>query len=283
MEVVLLGTAGGPGGHPQRAGISTLLQDAGKTVLVDAGEGVVHRWTQAGAPASGPDLILLTHLHDDHTAGLPALLSFAFTTRGRPLHIIGPQGTRALVDGALAFAATNAAIRNAESGAVRDPRDFVQVEERTPGLWWEGDGLRIVAVGNSHFSRGILATDEGSSVSLQVAAGDCRVVLTGDTGPSEAVEALAAGADLLVSEMASGADVAAVPAFVRSHMLREHLSPAAVGQLAQRARVRRVVLSHIRDVTDEDVAGVRLHYAGPVEAGHDLQRLTPCAEAATSQ
>ncbi|MFM1886418.1 MAG: hypothetical protein RL026_1575, partial [Pseudomonadota bacterium] len=31
MEVVLLGTAGGPGGHPQRAGISTLLQDAGKT------------------------------------------------------------------------------------------------------------------------------------------------------------------------------------------------------------------------------------------------------------
>lgn len=277
MEIVLLGTAGGPGGHPQRAGIATLLQGGGHSVLVDAGEGVVHRWAQAEAPASGPDVILLTHLHDDHTAGLPALLSFAFTMHGRPLHIIGPAGTRALVDGALAFAATNASLRNAESGQARELRDLVRVEERAPGLWWDAEGLRIVAAGNSHYSRGVLAAEAGASVALQFTAAGCRVVLTGDTGPSEAVDALAAGADLLVTEMASSADVAAVPAFVRSHMLREHLSPDAIGTLATKARVKRVVLSHIRDVAAADIARIRTHYAGPVETGRDLQRLAPCA------
>jgi ribonuclease BN (tRNA processing enzyme) len=53
----------------------------------------------------------------------------------------------------------------------------------------------------------------------------------------------------------------------------EHLSPAQVGDLATKAGVRKLVLSHVGKVSEEDLAQVRAHYSGPVVLGQDLQSI----------
>ena len=80
LDVVLLGT-GTPVADPARHGPSTGLVFGGRGLVVDTGPGVVRRLAEAaklhGQPALEPGnvgLVLLTHLHSDHTTGLPDLI-----------------------------------------------------------------------------------------------------------------------------------------------------------------------------------------------------------------
>lgn len=269
--LTLLGTAGGPGGHPERAGIATLIESGSVRCLVDAGDGVSGQLARAGIAVNELDVVLLTHLHDDHTAGLPGLLSFRHTMRGAPLRLIGPPGTRALLEGILAFLTANTAIRGHE-GRLADPATLFDVEEAEPGLVFVDGPLTVTAAENSHYGLTTFATEQ-RSYAFRFDAPDRSIVLTGDTGESVAVETLARGADVLVSEMVTAADVAMVPPPVRAHMLAEHLSPVQVGRLAARAGVAAIVLSHFTDASPEDLAAIRGEFTGNVIAGTDLLRL----------
>ena len=95
--VTLLGTAGGPGGKANAAGIATLITVGTHRYLVDGGEGVSRQLAMSGVRETAIDRVFITHLHDDHTAGIPSLVTFAHTTRleippsGDPkMQIIGP-------------------------------------------------------------------------------------------------------------------------------------------------------------------------------------------------
>jgi ribonuclease BN (tRNA processing enzyme) len=48
--------------------------------------------------------VFLTHLHSDHTSGLPDLFNTSWVMgRKQPLQLYGPRGTQELVDGLLKF------------------------------------------------------------------------------------------------------------------------------------------------------------------------------------
>src|SRR5580692_11730321 len=104
-QVVILGT-GTPRADPDRSGpaVAVILND--QAYLFDAGPGVVRRAAAASRvhciPAlAGPRLgrVFLTHLHTDHTLGLPDLI-FSPWVLGRtaPLDLFGPPGAKAMVD-----------------------------------------------------------------------------------------------------------------------------------------------------------------------------------------
>jgi ribonuclease BN (tRNA processing enzyme) len=62
-------------------------------VLIDCGASSLPALKRLGVARENIDLILITHFHGDHFAGLPFLLLDAqFTRRTRPLVIAGPQG-----------------------------------------------------------------------------------------------------------------------------------------------------------------------------------------------
>ncbi len=90
-----------------------------------------------------------------------------------------------------------------------------------------------------------------------------RIVYGADCGPNERLERAAAGAQLLVAEatLADASDEAG-PAGRRGHM-----SAAEAGELAARADVERLVLTHFSDQLDPDWlrAQAALAYAGPIE------------------
>lgn len=272
--IVLLGTSGGPLARPDRAGIATLLAIGGKKYLIDAGEGVVHQLGKADLQAADVRTVFLTHLHDDHYAGLPALATFAYTTRAPGLAVFGPPGTAALGEGVKAVMMPSARIRMIENHLPRSPADFLSATEFSAGLVLDDGTVRVTAMPNTHFH--LPPTADGKqdlSFSLKFEGAGRTIVFTGDTGPSAEVTAFAKGADVLVAEMASLEDQAAVPPMVREHMAQEHLSPLEVGKLAATAGVGKLVLSHVGRVTDADLAVIRSVYAGQIVLGSDLARL----------
>ncbi|HEV8455190.1 MAG TPA: MBL fold metallo-hydrolase, partial [Gemmatimonadales bacterium] len=98
-RVVMLGT-GTPNPDPGRSGPAVAVVVNGTAYLFDAGTGVMRRAAQAAgngidallAPRIG--LVFLTHLHSDHTIGLPDVIHTGWIAgRARPLRLFGPPGT----------------------------------------------------------------------------------------------------------------------------------------------------------------------------------------------
>src|SRR5262245_51268655 len=100
IVVTLLGT-GTPQPRIDRLGPAILLESGGHRLLFDAGRGVPIRLEQAGVRPGRVEAVFLTHLHSDHTTGLPDLWLTGWLPpaggRTTPLLVIGPKGTQGLV------------------------------------------------------------------------------------------------------------------------------------------------------------------------------------------
>lgn len=98
LDVCLLGTAGMMP-LPNRWLTSLMLRYNGSSILIDCGEGTQIAMKKSGWSPKPIDAILITHLHADHISGLPGLLlSIANADRTEPVKIIGPAGTRHVVE-----------------------------------------------------------------------------------------------------------------------------------------------------------------------------------------
>jgi len=96
--------------------------------------------------------------------------------------------------------------------------------------------------------------------------GGRSLVYSGDTDYSEQLVDLAQQADLLICESA----------FPEGLKVRGHLTPALAGEIAARAGVHRLMLTHFYPVCDQtDIeAECRRTYNGPLILARDLMRIT---------
>src|SRR5215471_1617432 len=95
VAVQILGS-GAPGFVKDRANTSYLLWVGGQAkILIDAGGGACVRFGQAGAKFSDLSMILVSHLHPDHSSDLPGVLWSGRMTRNDTLPIVGPSGNEA--------------------------------------------------------------------------------------------------------------------------------------------------------------------------------------------
>ena len=99
LDVCLLG-CGGMLPLPERHLTALSVRLNGHRLLIDCGEGTQVAMHRFGVGFKSLDMILLTHLHTDHTAGLPGLLlTVGNAGRTDPLTVWGPPGTGALIEG----------------------------------------------------------------------------------------------------------------------------------------------------------------------------------------
>jgi ribonuclease BN (tRNA processing enzyme) len=264
--LTLLGTAGGPFGHPTRAGIASLLTVNDTNYLVDAGEAVVHQIARSGAGSIS--VVFLTHLHNDHTAGLFSLMSLG---RGN-LTIFGPPRTSAFVNALNEALAFNAEIRDAEliqgTNANVAPRQIAG-KDIVSGVVYMDQNVTVEAIENTHFHITGSPANRNKSYSFKVRTPDRVFVFTGDTGWSDELVRFAAGADVLLSEMVSPTELGPNPNY---HMTDEHLSPTQVGRLAAAAKVKMVIASHVRPSLAGDLAEIRRQFSGAAVIGEDLMK-----------
>ncbi|TQQ78941.1 MBL fold metallo-hydrolase [Halonotius roseus] len=100
MEVTFLGTGSAmPTGDRMQTGL--LLTHDDRTLLVDCGSGVLHRLASTDVGYEGVSTVLLTHLHLDHVADLLPLLKARWLAGEEHLEVVGPVGTKELLDGLL--------------------------------------------------------------------------------------------------------------------------------------------------------------------------------------
>lgn len=287
-----LGTAGGPVPTPERSEPANLLTAASQKVLVDTGDGTVDQLARIGLDLGQIHSVFISHPHWDHVGGLAAVIGLRWMNQfPGTLTVYGPVGTRSIVNGIIASLATPASIGFGLGALPQPPAESVRVIEIADGQTLSlGDGLSVTAAANTHFNHDGKPDPHGVSLSYRFALRARSITYTGDTGPSTAVERLAKGSDMLVSEVIDLDRLLheirmrrkdAPPQMLQAmeeHLSTHHLKPEAVGALAAAAGVGRVVLTHFAIppgplVSSESGlrAGIALHYAGPVDLARDLQ------------
>src|SRR5271169_3180729 len=97
FKVTLLGT-GSPDLRMDRFGPSILVEAGNEKLLFDCGRGATLRIQQLGISWNEISALFLTHLHSDHTVGIPDLwLTGWLLGRAVPLRVWGPAGTKAMM------------------------------------------------------------------------------------------------------------------------------------------------------------------------------------------
>ena len=100
MRVTFLGTGAAiPTGRRAQTGL--LIEADDDRVLVDCGSGVLNALARTDASYEGVSTVLLTHHHLDHVADLLPLMKARWLAGEEHLEVVGPQGTKALLDGLL--------------------------------------------------------------------------------------------------------------------------------------------------------------------------------------
>ncbi|GAA0299192.1 MBL fold metallo-hydrolase [Sphingomonas oligophenolica] len=290
---ITLGTRGGPIAEPERSQPANALLAGNTTYLIDVGDGTVEQLAKAGVPLASVKVIFLSHLHFDHTAGLFGVLGLRWQTNvDSPLTIYGPPGTRTLVDSLVAAMEPTTRSGYGMPGAQARPAGAgIAVVEIRDGARLDLGAIKVSAVKNTHYSFPAGSAEDLAfqSLALRFDMPDRSIVYTGDTGPSPAVEKLAQGADLLVSEMidvdrtmadvrltSPNADPRATAA-VEAHLRAHHLAPEDVGKLAGAAHVKAVVVTHfVAPRADAGtllgfLARIRDHFSGPATIARDLE------------
>jgi ribonuclease BN (tRNA processing enzyme) len=276
-RVVMLGT-GTPNADPDRSGPAVAIVRGSTAYLVDAGPGIVRRAAAAARKhetrALTPRqlrLLFVTHLHSDHTLGLPDLiLSPWVLERDVPLVVYGPPGIKAMVDHILA--AYEADIRNRLDGLEPANETGYRVETheiRAPGVVHRDSAVTVRAFAVPH---GDWA--QGESFGYRFETPDRTIVVSGDARPSDAVVDMCRGCDVLVHEVYSAERFATRPREWQRYHARAHTSSVELASLAARAAPKLLVLYHqlYWGTTDERlIAEVkRAGYTGRVVSARDL-------------
>ncbi|MFB6132142.1 MAG: ribonuclease Z [Halanaeroarchaeum sp.] len=267
LRVTFLGTSGAVP-TTDRNPSAVFCRREGDAMLFDAGEGTQRQMMRFG---TGFDVqwIFVTHLHGDHVLGLPGLLqTWDFNERAEPVTIFVPRGTgRSISD--LAFAigpeptygvdvvevgpdetivdreeyevrtfATDHRTRSVGYALVEDDRKGRFDREKAEDL-----GVPVGPKFSTLHEGTPVELEDGTVVEPEQVVGPPRpgrtVVYTGDTRPTESVVEAARDADLLIHD-ATFAESA-------SQRAREtgHSTAGEAGDVAERAGVDRLVLTHI--------------------------------------
>jgi len=278
MELIVLGS-GGPGADGRASTCFVLSLDGVPRILIDAGSGAFARLGEANVSLDQLGLILLTHLHIDHTCELPGIIKARAVSVGGPIifHIFGPTGagqfpsTKRFIDllfdrqgGAFAYLADFSAPL---TFAVGDVNAALQAGAQPQMLWKEND-LRIDAIAGHH--------DDAPAIIYRVTYKGRSVTFSGDIDAAglDNLRRIADGCDLLVFNT-----VVLDPPHSPAILYTLHTPPAKIGEVAAAAHAGGLLLTHLNRSIDENhdavLASIRRNFTGPVTFAQDRLRVTP--------
>ena len=275
-RLILLGTAGGPRPRTTRGAPAQVIIANESAYVIDCGNGVTRHLVAAGVPLRSIRGVFITHHHSDHNADYGTLLLLAWTAGlTTPVDTWGPPPLTRITEAFFEMSTPDIEARTHDEGRP-DLRPLVRAHElRSGGRVFEDSNLKVTATVVDH-------PPMTPAFAYRFDAPDRSIVISGDTRRSEALVALAGGADVLVHEamMADAVDrlVASVPnaSDLKRSILSHHTTAEDAGRVAQAAGVGTLVLSHLVPAEDPSISddtwieAARRHFQGRVIVGRDL-------------
>ncbi|RLM63864.1 MBL fold metallo-hydrolase [Halorubrum sp. Atlit-8R] len=254
MELTVLGS-GSAMPVPDRAQAGYLLDDGDRSLLVDCGSGVLGRLAGTDTGYEGASTVLLTHHHLDHVADLLPLVKARWLAGEEHLEVVGPAGTKSLVDDLL------------DVHDYLDGRIDLAVREVSAAQSFTAGGFDVTARETRHSMDGFAY--RFSPPSSDAAPGDGPLALSGDTEAFAGMAPFADGADCLVHDCSFPDDVD----------VSNHPTPTSLGESLAGAAVGTLLLSHLYPHTGgrerEMVEGVRdAGFDGEVRVAADGLRVS---------
>lgn len=275
MKVTLLGT-GSPIPDPNRGGPCTLVQAGQQNIMIDCGRAAIMRLLGAGVLPGMVNTILITHLHSDHITDLNDLVTTRWVMMpvNVPLKVVGPVGTRQVVDAMLTMLTLDQGYRHAHHDDLRANGPLtVDVVEVGPG---ETFNIGEVSV-STH------ATDHrpvDPSIGFRIEHDGKVAALAGDTIPCAGLDDLCLNADIYVQTVIRDDMVKQLATILPNSqrfldILDYHSTVAQAGQTAARNNVKTLMLTHCVPAVqpgqeDDWIALAKEHFAGTIVLGPDL-------------
>ena len=226
--------------HPATPASGILVETPSTGVLFDCGQGVIRALTPIRDPRD-LDAVVIGHLHADHFIDIVSLRYLIpwsdYSGRRIPI-LLPPDGRQRMIELAAAI--------SEREGFFDDAFELLEYEATSSVAI--GD-LTIQFVPGLHYvpAWGCAIADRAGR----------RVVISGDTGPNEALVQAARGADLFVVE-------ATLLSADQDDLVRGHLTVDEALDMGQRAGVGQTVLVHYRPEDLEAIAAACLVQTGSV-------------------
>lgn len=274
-QVVMLGT-GTPIPTPDRSGPGVAIVVDDVPYLVDFGPGIVRRAAAASEEYGGAikglnvDNIgraFLTHLHHDHSAGLPDLV-FTTWTHGRApaFELYGPEGVKKMASHVMQAWEEDNRYRLYGLEPATSEGWKINAHEVTEGVVFEDQRVKVEAFRVKHGSW-------PNAFGYRFTTADKVIVISGDAALDANIEKYATGADILIHEVMSAAGLSKRTPFWQAYHNNNHTSGVDLAKLANRAKPKLLVLYHLlffgasetsllKEVTD--------NYKGKVVMANDL-------------
>lgn len=287
LHVGLCG-AGAPMPSADRSGPCVAVVAGKRLIVIDAGTGGVRTLARMRLPPGKIERVLLTHFHSDHVDGLGEMMlqRWVGASNTAPLPIHGPAGVESVVDGFNMAYTLDKGYRVAHHGPEYVPPSGFggaatpfALGDNGEALVLDDSGLKIVAFKVEH------APIE-PAVGYRITYKGRVAVISGDTKASQAVEAQAKDADLLVHEALSPKLVGLIGdaakagnqpkmAKIMHDILDYHTTPEEAAGIASRAKVKALLLYHIvpplplSALEGPFLGEARKLYSGPLYVGQD--------------
>ncbi len=271
IAVQVLGS-GGPELQDKRASSSYLLWEDGQAkALIDAGGGSALRFGESGAQMSQLEVIFFSHFHVDHSGDFSALIKSSwFEDRKNPLPIYGPPGND-FMPSTTEFVSD---YFGGKHGVYRYLSELLEPDEdgsyKMQPHNVEAGSTPVVVFRNADLTASAVRVIHGGVPALawRIETRGKVIVFSGDTnGEGAGLAKLATDADLFIAHNA-------VPEGVTGVERNLHMPPSVIGQIAQEAHVKKLVLSHrmLRTLGKESQteSEIRKKYAGPLQFANDL-------------
>jgi ribonuclease Z len=256
----------------ERFGPGTLVEAGKEKLLFDCGRGATQRIYQLNISFNLVNALFLTHLHSDHTLGIPDLwLTGWIMGRQVPMRVWGPPGTRELISNLERAYAFDVHMRRDVDEQLPAEGAVVEANEIKEGMVYEREGVKVMAFLVDH---GPVKPAFGYRVDYD----GHSVTLSGDTRFSENLIRAAQGTDVLIHEVLDPEAYSEISnTFTqaqRQKVMEHHITPEQAGMVFARVKPKLAVYSHIVPPDAPDlVAHTRKAYSGPLEVGEDLMSI----------